>query len=209
MYGLRKIHKDGIHYNFQWPLEVGAVVKCPDWNPAPECGGGLHVLPEAIGDYDLLDGHYWCVVEFDENQMVRIGHDKAKVPECKIVYLSKKRNKLKDFFDFDKFNSLSAYGWACYIGGKKAMINKITDSEYAYLWACHIGHKKIMRDRITNSEYAYWWARNIGDKEIMRDRITDGKWAYWWAREIGDIEIMRDKITDPFLLRQYLYINRF
>ena len=54
MYGLRKINKDGIHHGFQWPLEVGAIVECPDWNPEPECGGGLHMLPEAIGNYDLL-----------------------------------------------------------------------------------------------------------------------------------------------------------
>ena len=105
MYGLRKINKNGIHHNLIWPLEVGAVVKCPDWNPEPICGGGLYLLPEAIGNYGLLDGHYWCVVEFDEDQMVRIDHDKAKVPECKIVYLSENPDGLKHYFDFNKFDS--------------------------------------------------------------------------------------------------------
>ena len=70
MYGLRKIHKDGMHYGFQWPLEVGAVVSAPDWNPEAECGGGLHLLPNAQGDYSLLYGHYWAVVEFDESHYV-------------------------------------------------------------------------------------------------------------------------------------------
>ena len=55
-YGLRKINKDGIHYDFQWPLEVGAIAVAPDWNPEAECGGGLHLLPNAQGSYHLLDG---------------------------------------------------------------------------------------------------------------------------------------------------------
>ena len=32
-------------YGFQWPLTVGAIVEAPDWNPAPQCGGGLHGWP--------------------------------------------------------------------------------------------------------------------------------------------------------------------
>ena len=176
MYGLRKINKDGMHYDFVWPLQVGAIVKCPDWNPAAECGGGLHMLPEGIGDYELLYGHYWCVVEFDENQMVRIDDQKAKVPECKIVYLSESPEGLKDFFDFNKFDSETAYYWAHYIGDKEIMIDRITDSQYAYWWALYIGDVEVMRDRITESKYAYLWARNIGDKEIMSKRITDEHW---------------------------------
>ena len=196
MYGLRKINKSGIHYNFKWPLEVGAFVKCPDWYPKPKCGGGLHLLPEAIGNYGLLNGYYWCVVEFDENQMVRIDNEKAKVPECKIVYLSEDANGLREYFDFDKFDSMSAYGWALHIGDREIMIGKVTDSISAYYWACHIGDEEIMRDKITDSEWAYRWARNIGDVEIMRDKITDSRYAYWWALNIGDREIMRKRITD-------------
>jgi hypothetical protein len=47
------VAKDGRSYgDFQWPLKIGAVVEAPDWNPEPECGGGLHGWPWglAIGD---------------------------------------------------------------------------------------------------------------------------------------------------------------
>lgn len=163
MYGLRKINQDGKHYDFKWPLEVGAVAKCPDWNPKPECGGGLHLLPEATGDYLLLDGHYWCVVEFDESQMVRIDGDKAKVPECRIVYLSENTDGLRKFFNFNKF-----------------------DSETAYKWALKIGDREIMRDKITHNCHAYLWAFYIGDREIMRERIIDPFWINKFDKKFGE-----------------------
>ena len=42
-----------------------------------------------------------CVIEFDEAKMVRIGHEKAKIEECKIVYLSESPDGLKDYFEGD------------------------------------------------------------------------------------------------------------
>jgi hypothetical protein len=43
---LRTTDKDGKDYSgFQWPMQVGAVVVCPDWNNKAECGGGLHFSP--------------------------------------------------------------------------------------------------------------------------------------------------------------------
>ena len=187
MYGLRKIWEDGIHHGFHWPLEVGAIAKCPDWNPEPVCGGGLHILPEGVGNYFLLEGDYWCVVEFDEEKMVRIGIDKAKVPECKIVYLSETPDGLKDFFDFNKFDPETIYRWAYRIGDRAIMRDKITDSHYAYLWACNIGDKNIMRDRITESAYAYYWAINKGDVEIMRNKVTEPYWKEKFNSEFGEI----------------------
>jgi hypothetical protein len=53
---LRTCNADGTSHNgFQWPLEVGAMVECPDWNPLAECGNGLHGLAEGKGDWKLLD----------------------------------------------------------------------------------------------------------------------------------------------------------
>lgn len=141
MYGLRKINKDGIHYDFHWPLEVGAIVTAPDWNPSARCGGGLHVLPNAQGNYGLLDGHYWAVVEFDESELVMIDSEKGKVPSCKIVHLSESTDGLLDYFRDVQFNSISAYCWALDIG----------DCEH-------------MKQFVTEPEQAYWWARNIGDR---------------------------------------------
>jgi hypothetical protein len=35
----------GETYEFCWPLEIGAAVEAPDWDPRPKCGGGLHAWP--------------------------------------------------------------------------------------------------------------------------------------------------------------------
>ena len=70
-------------------------------------------------------------------------------------------------------------------------------SEWCYRWACNIGDREVMRDRVTESEWCYYLARCIGDREIMRDRVTESKWCYWWARGIGDREFMRERITEP------------
>ncbi len=155
MYGLRKISKDGKNrYNdFAWPLTVdGSPVECPDWDSEPECGGGLHCLPNAIGDWNLLNGHYWAIVKFNKKDMVMIGKGKCKVKKCKLVYLSESPAGLLQYFDHNKF-----------------------DSKTAYLWARDIGNQDIMIDRITESEYAYWWAKKLGNRDIMIARFPELK----------------------------------
>ena len=52
--------------SFTWPTGVGSVVECPDWNPEPKCGGGLHGWPCGFGlgegcDYDIIDD-IWLVI---------------------------------------------------------------------------------------------------------------------------------------------------
>ena len=191
-YGLRKINIDGKNgYNdFVWPLEVGAEVVCPDWSPELECGNGLHCLENGQGDWELLDGYYWAVLEYDSADRVNIDDQKAKVSKCKIVFLSESPEGLLKFFDWKSFDSETAYEWARNIGNKDIMINRITESEWAYHWAVSIGNKDIMIDRITESGWAYEWAKNIGNKDKMIDRITKSHWAYWWAVNIGDFHEM-------------------
>ena len=54
-YYLRTCDADGKSYGgFQWPLEVGAAVEAPDWDPKPVCGGGLHGLHMGAGNGGLL-----------------------------------------------------------------------------------------------------------------------------------------------------------
>jgi hypothetical protein len=198
MYGLRKIRKNGKNdYNaFVWPLKVGAEVVAPDWNPEPECGGGLHCLPNAKGQWGLLSGEYWTVLEFNEKDMVKIDGDKCKVKKCKIVFLSENPKGMLKFFNANKFNSETAFLWAYYIGDRKIMIDRVVSSYYAYEWAADIGNKKIMRDRITNSNEAYKWALHFGDRKIMIDRITNSLDAFLWAKNIGDQEIMINRINN-------------
>ena len=198
MYGLRKIEKDGKNFynNFVWPLEVGAEVETPDWNPEPFCGGGLHCLPNAIGNWDLLHGHYWAVLEFDKKDMVLIDSEKCKVKKCKIIFLSKSRKGMIKFFDYEKFDSETACFWVAKIGNKDIMIDRITESEWAYWWALVMGNQDIMIDRITNSEDAYYWARFIGNRNKMINRITEPKWAFEWIRNVGNRKEMIARFPD-------------
>ena len=199
MYGLRKISKDGKNdfNDFVWPLEVGAEVEAPDWNSKPECGGGLYCLPNASGDWGLLWGELWAVLEFDERDMVLIEDDKCKVKKCKIVFLSENPSEeMLQFFDHENFDSDIAYLWAYFVGNKDVMIDKIVESECAYNWAYHIGNQDIMIDRITEPRWAYRWAYKIGNKDIMISKIVESRWAYYWARDIGNRDIMIDRITE-------------
>ena len=188
MYGLRKIKIDGKNdlNEFMWPLEVGAEVEAPDWYPEPKCGGGLYCLPNASGDWGLLSGEYWAVLEFDEKDMVQIDSEKCKVKKCKIVFLSENPNGMLKFFDHEKFDSETAYNWAYHIGDRDIMIDRITEPKWVFWWAAYIGNKDIMIDRIFDSEYAYYWAVSIGNRDTMIDRITEPKWAVQWAQNIGD-----------------------
>jgi len=43
------------HGGYVWPLEVGAVAVADDWDPKPECGGGLHGLLNGQGFPWLLN----------------------------------------------------------------------------------------------------------------------------------------------------------
>ena len=64
---VRRIPQDRTTRNgFIWPSGVGTVVECPDWNPKPVCGGGLHGWPWGFGigdgcDYDII-GDIWLVL---------------------------------------------------------------------------------------------------------------------------------------------------
>ncbi len=54
------------HGEFLWPSGIGTFVECPDWNPEPKCGGGLHGCPWGWGlgdscDYDII-GDIWLVL---------------------------------------------------------------------------------------------------------------------------------------------------
>ena len=74
---LRCCNKDGTSYGgFQWPMTVGATVNAPDWNPAPECGGGLHGWPWGIAMGDGKEPDYggaWIVFGAVPADVVSIG----------------------------------------------------------------------------------------------------------------------------------------
>jgi len=90
-YILKTVQADGSAYgNFQWPLEVGAEVVAPDWDPTPQCGGGLHGLLNGVGNGGLLNWDndaVWIVAKVPKKaQLIDLG-DKVKVSRCKVVFV--------------------------------------------------------------------------------------------------------------------------
>ena len=75
---------------FVWP-ESGPV-EAPDWDPKPECGGGLHFCINPAGCDDFRDGvedrYVACLV--DPKDIVVHPNpkypDKIKVKKCKVLY---------------------------------------------------------------------------------------------------------------------------
>ena len=208
--------------------QPGEVVEARDWDPAPHGGGGLHGLLEADGDWMLLNGSQWLVIEADSQDIVTIDSSKCKFRRGKILYRGGAKG-LSQYTDRLALTSRAAFYWADNIGNRKIMRDRITDSiwahrwavefgdhdvmrdrvvdsEGAYWWAYDFGDYDIMRDRVVNSQYAYRWACDIGDRDVMRDRVVESKWVYLWILNIGDYEIMAPRITDPFyadLLREH------
>ena len=76
---MRTVYADGTSHNgFRWPLEVGATTRCPDPDPRPICGGGLHGLPYGEGDGELLNwgrGAVGLVFEAPDDEVVAVTED--------------------------------------------------------------------------------------------------------------------------------------
>jgi hypothetical protein len=74
------------HGGFQWP-ESGPV-SCPDWDPNPVCGHGLHGALWGEGDGSLLDwasAAKWLVVEIEADIAVELG-GKVKFPAGVVIH---------------------------------------------------------------------------------------------------------------------------
>jgi hypothetical protein len=70
--------------DFVWPCS--GPVECPDWDPTPACGHGLHGLLDGEGYGTLLDWEpdtVWLVAEVDE--WVNLG-GKVKAPRAVVVH---------------------------------------------------------------------------------------------------------------------------
>lgn len=171
-YGLRRINENRIHYGFKWPLEVGVTVECPDWDPKPKCGNGLHLLPNALGNWMLLfHGHWWTVVEYDEHELVMIDDGKGKVPRCKIIEIQhpepRSPAKLLSYFDISKFDSQNAYFWAWKIGNHDIMKPRVTEPRWIDVW-----NYKFPNNRIKVTNHGTWSAKDQQRWSALRRQIS-------------------------------------
>ena len=75
---------------YQWPVEVGAIVECPDWNPVAKCGNGFHGYLDGLGSRDQCSDSadaLWWIVEVVRAECVLIDGDKGKFPRCRVAYV--------------------------------------------------------------------------------------------------------------------------
>lgn len=194
---LRKCWKDGHSRNGFFYGNAGDVVTCPDWSPEPKCGHGLHGLLEGNGNWRLLLGDDWLVIEAKEEDIVIIDNNKCKFRTGEIVFRGTTTElRISEFASkFINLNSVSAYDWALHIGNRDIMMHKINNSYDAYFWARDFGNRDVMINKITNSWIAYLWARDFGNHDVMMPKINNSNSAYWWARTIGNQDIMKPKVT--------------
>ena len=75
------------HNGFAWPKS--GPVSCPDWNPAPKCGNGLHGWLHGKGDASAWEDRcvddLMLVVEVEAAVIVSLG-GKVKFPTGVVVY---------------------------------------------------------------------------------------------------------------------------
>ena len=164
---LRKCWASGFSsHNFYYG-NVGDIVTAPDWNPKPYCGNGLHGLLEANGEWMLLYGDDWLVIEADKKDVVFIDKNKCKFHTGKILFRGSKQELANSEFPTRfNVNSENAYNWAMEIGNHDVMINKINNSELAYWWAKFIGNQDVMKPKITAPYYIDLWNCLFPDNKI-------------------------------------------
>ena len=113
---LRVINMDGTSgpkNNFMNSTEVGAIIKCPDWDETRVCGNGLHGWPWGVGRKDKYhhENKIWQVVKADPKKGVHIG-GKAKWPEFEVVYSGNQIDAMKLLIDGQR-NFFKTYGNNC------------------------------------------------------------------------------------------------
>ena len=91
---LKTVKADGTaRGGFQWPLDEGAEVAAPDWDPTPVCGGGLHGLLNGAGSGGLIDWStdaVWIVAEIPDDETVVDLDGKVKVRRCMVRHVGDK-----------------------------------------------------------------------------------------------------------------------
>lgn len=96
LYGICTCNADMTsHGGFKWPTK--GRVDCPDWNPEPVCGGGLHFLPLGVGDSSLLDWSAearWLVIRCDAERAVKIDDQKSRAPWCEVMACGARKDAL-------------------------------------------------------------------------------------------------------------------
>lgn len=102
------------HEGFKWP-ESGRVVP-ENWDPAPECGNGLHGWLNGEGGYRhlFMDGK-WIIFEAKPEDVVSLdGGEKVKAKEGNVVYAGNKAGAITCLKLAGALSERSNPGWCCF-----------------------------------------------------------------------------------------------
>ena len=111
-YILKKIEKDytSNQGKFVWPKKIGSILEAEDWDPKPECGGGIHGLEWGCGSFNIMGyGELFVVLEVDKKDGFINLMDKVKVKKGKIVVISKTAKPAIDFLKSKNPNKTTIY----------------------------------------------------------------------------------------------------
>ena len=91
---LRACNEDMSSKNdFKWP--TSGVVECPDWDPVPECGKGLHGWLYGNGDGSASEywsfNDKWLVVSVETSSIIQLD-GKIKFPKGEVVFCGDRKS---------------------------------------------------------------------------------------------------------------------
>jgi hypothetical protein len=112
---------------FQYPRK--GKVSAPDWNPSPECGGGLHGWESGEGDPSVATVHpdgVWLVLKVEDSpeNLVRLD-GKVKFREGTVVFAGS-RNAATEYI-YDKTKAPKVL-WVNITGGSRSTLTGGRDS---------------------------------------------------------------------------------
>jgi len=186
---IRTVNKDGTSYNgFVWPSEIGAIVTCPDWDSAAECGNGLHGLLDGIGDWGLTarDDALWQVVGVLRSECVDIDGGKVKFPRCRVEYVGgfaqamqmAQKATVSKLLEMAKGNTATGYSGHAAATGYSGHAAATGDSGHAaatgkYGIAASLGYAGTAHAGETGGIFLAYWNDNFELVHVFASRVGE------------------------------------
>ena len=96
------IEKDGklisvYDSTFIYPKKKGALIEAKNWDPEPECSGGIYGLIHETEDHHIVDYDVWLILKYKKSEAVIVDGNKIKVPRAWMVAWGNKEEIQRQF----------------------------------------------------------------------------------------------------------------